>query len=114
MTPTLAFANATSWEYDAGLLQVSGVELKSHSTQQFMSGYIKGLQTYWFNRGYVEGNNKLPMSSENTNHTKGYKAAIYDLAQFDYIGKLPPLLKRQLQGVLSGDVSRATVFILAA
>jgi len=88
--PTLAFANATSWGYDAGLLQgVSGVELKSHSTQEFMSGYTKGLQTYWFNRGYVEGNNKLP-SSENTNYTKGYKAATNDLAQFDNIGKLPP------------------------
>jgi hypothetical protein len=61
-----------TWTYNAGFLQgVSGAELKTSYTQEFMSGYTKGIGLYWFNRGGVEGNNKLPMSSHNANYTKG-------------------------------------------
>ena len=54
-----------------------------------MMGYMKGIQTYWFNRGYAEGNNKLPMSSTNANYINGYDEATQDLAQFGNVGKIP-------------------------
>src|SRR5215469_4970698 len=88
ITPTVAFA--TTWRYDAGFLQgVSGGELEAHHTQEFMSGYLKGLQTYWFNRGYAEGNNKLPTSSTNVNYTNGYNEATQEVDQFGNLGKIP-------------------------
>ena len=86
--PSAKATNESS--YNQGFLQgASGAELKTHHTQDFMAGYAKGLQTYWYNRGYVEGNNKLPVSSTNVNYTAGYKGATYDLAQFGNLGKLP-------------------------
>ena len=80
-----------SWRYNAGLLQgVSGVGLKTNHTQEFMSGYAKGIKLYWYSRGYVEGNNKLPMSSTNVNYTRGYKDATFELQDWEKnIGKLP-------------------------
>jgi hypothetical protein len=80
-TPTVAFAKAIahttnqSWRYNAGFLQgVSGVQLTSHHTPEFMAGYLNGSQIYWNNKGYAEGNNKLPMSSANVNYTAGYNS----------------------------------------
>ncbi|HXX97533.1 MAG TPA: hypothetical protein VEL11_10515 [Candidatus Bathyarchaeia archaeon] len=34
---------------------------------------INGSQTYWYNRGYAEANNKLPMSSTDVDYTAGYR-----------------------------------------
>jgi hypothetical protein len=77
-----------SWRYNAGYLQgVSGVQLKGTHTQEFMSGYINGTEIYWYNRGYTEGNNKLPISSTNVNYTQGYKAVTED--NFSGPGKIP-------------------------
>jgi len=56
-----------------------------------MTGYINGSKSYWYNRGYVEGNNKLPMSDfvKNTDYSAGYEAAIQDLPTFGNLGKIP-------------------------
>jgi hypothetical protein len=54
-----------------------------------MAGYINGTKVYWYNRGYAEGNNKLPMSSHNVNYTDGYTQATGELAQFGKLGTIP-------------------------
>jgi hypothetical protein len=90
VTPAIAHATNESWRYNQGFLMgVSGVELIGHHTQEFLSGYINGTHDYWYNRGYAEGNNKLPMSSGNVNYTAGYRCATDDLAQFGNLGKIP-------------------------
>jgi hypothetical protein len=88
----IAFVKATNESsYRLGFLQgVSGVELKGHHTQEFMSGYVNGSQDYWYDRGYAESINKISMSSHNTNYTAGYKAAIADLPNFGMnLGRIP-------------------------
>jgi len=70
--------------YDIGFWQgVSGVELKGHHTPEFIAGYINGSQNYQSNRGYVDGNNRLPNSSTDMNYTQGYdNAAVQDRELF--------------------------------
>jgi hypothetical protein len=69
-----------SWRYNAGYLQgVQGAVLKTYHTLDFLQGYIKGTQQYWYNRGAVEGDNKLPKSSTDANYTQGYSGAIYSI-----------------------------------
>jgi hypothetical protein len=90
ITPAIAHATNESWRYNAGFLQgVSGVELKSHHTQEFMSGYINGSQIYWYNRGYAEGYSRLPMSSHNVNYTTGYRDVGDERVNFGNFGTLP-------------------------
>jgi hypothetical protein len=61
--------------YHAGYLQgVQGGELKGTHTQEFIKGYFKGIQDYWWNRGLAEGYSGLPMSSQNVNYTQAYKS----------------------------------------
>jgi hypothetical protein len=61
--------------YHAGYLQgVQGGELKGTHTQEFIKGYFKGIQGYWWNRGLAEGYSGLPMSSQNVNYTQAYKS----------------------------------------
>ena len=112
LAPTVVYAS--SWRYDEGFLQgVSGAELKGTHIQEFMSGYLKGIQTYWFNRGYAEGNNKLPMSSANVNYTNGYNEATQELDQFGNLGKIPIHNKNDFylgiwQGYLASDDDHGT------
>lgn len=54
---------------------VQGAGLKTHHTLEFLQGYIKGTQQYWYNRGVAEGNNELPKSSTDGNYTQGYNDA---------------------------------------
>lgn len=65
---------ATSWRYNARFLQaVSGVHLKG----KFLAGYVNGTKLCWWNRGYAESSNKLPISyPHNTDYVEGYKTAI--------------------------------------
>ena len=53
-----------------------GIELKGTHTQEFIKGYFKGIQGYWWNRGLAEGYSGLPLSSllqKNANYTQKYK-----------------------------------------
>jgi hypothetical protein len=62
-------------KYHQGYLQgVQGIELKDQThTPDFMKGYFKGIQSYWWNRGAAEGYSGLPPSTQNVNYTDGYK-----------------------------------------
>jgi hypothetical protein len=62
---------------------VMGAGLKGHPTIEFLQGYTKGTEQYWFNRGYVEGNNKLPKIGVDANYTKGYSEAAYALKDLE-------------------------------
>jgi hypothetical protein len=102
----IAHATNESWRYNAAFLQgVSGVELKSHHTQEFMAGYINGTQIYWNNRGYAEGNNRLPMSSQNVNYTSGYRDATDDLAKFGNLGAIPSHPRDFYLGLYQGGIA---------
>jgi hypothetical protein len=69
-----------SWRYNAGYLQgVQGAGLKGHHTVEFLQGYVKGTQQYWFNRGVAEGNNELPKSSTNADYIHGYNDATWGI-----------------------------------
>jgi hypothetical protein len=69
------YSDAYTSRYHVGYLQgVSGVELKGTHTQEFIKGYLKGVQGYWWNRGLAEGYSGLPMSSQNANYTQAYKS----------------------------------------
>jgi hypothetical protein len=77
---SVVYAEQHSWIYNAGYLQgVMGAGLKGHPTIEFLQGYTKGTEQYWFNRGYVEGNNKLPKITKDANYTKAYTEATYNL-----------------------------------
>jgi hypothetical protein len=66
---------------------VSGVELKGHHTQEFMSGYINGTKGYLANRGWTEGYNHLPMSfPQNPRYTFNYKLGAADRVRYDNDG----------------------------
>jgi hypothetical protein len=79
-----------TWRYNEGFLQgASNVGLNTTHTNEFLLGYSKGTQQYWYNKGYVESNNKIPMSSDDVNYTKGHTDANYDLVNFGHIGSLP-------------------------
>jgi hypothetical protein len=78
-----------------------------------MSGYINGTELYWCYRGYAEGNNKLPMSSQNANYTEGYKFAIKDLPNNGNLGSIPVHNQKDFylgmyQGGVIGDKEHGT------
>ena len=87
--PAMAQQEQHTWAYNQGPVA-------------FMSGYAKGIGLYWFNRGVVEGNNKLPLSSHNANYTKGYNDATYDLPNVGHLGSLPAHTSDNYGDFLSG------------
>jgi len=70
------YADGDISPYHSGYIQgIQGITLKGIHTQQYLKGYFKGLQGYYWNRGLVEGYSGLPMSlQKNKNYTDAYKS----------------------------------------